>query len=303
MNIIRKKQYICALKSPLGDLGVWVLLLWSSALFAQTPQELKSYLPQVSGWEISEEIEVFNSENLYTRIDGAAPLFIENNFREMTSMEYDQGEDLYITIQAYRHASPEDAFGMYASERSSGLNFYKIGGEAQGDDQNFYFFAGNMYVKMSANEGSESIGETMRAIAKGFAEKIDPNAGYPAVFADFPAEGKVPYTQSYITSNYIGHEFLKHVFTCNYERNGKKFQLFKIDAGTTENAESVLNQYFKFTKQTAPFTEGKLLIKDRYNGDIPCVWKGQYIIGIYNEAGEEIENSDEILPLNPLKGT
>ena len=296
MNIIRKKQYTYTLKSPLGDLGVCIiLLLWSGSLFAQTPQELKSYLPQVSGWEISEEIEVFNPENLYTRIDGAAPLFIENNFREMTSMEYDRGEDLYITIQAYRHASPEDAFGMYASERSSDLNFYKIGGEAQGDDQNFYFFAGNIYVKMSANEGSESIGEAMRAIAKGFAEKIDPNAGYPAAFANFPTEGKVPYSESYITSNYIGHEFLKHVFTCNYERNGQKFQLFKVDAGTKEDAESVLNQYFKFTKQTAPFTEGKLLIKDHYNGDIPCVWKGQYIIGIYNEAGEEIENSNEIL--------
>jgi len=37
------------------------------------------------------------------------------------------------------------------------------------------------------------------------------------------------------------------------------------------------------------------LIKGRYNGNIPCVWKGQYIVGIYNEAGEEIENSDEIL--------
>jgi len=269
--------------------------LWSCALIAQTPQELQSYLPQISGWEISEEIEVFNPDNLYNRINGAAPLFIENNFREMTSMEYTQGEDLYITIQAYRHATPEDAFGMYASERSSGLNFYPIGGEAQGDNQSLYFFSGSIYVKMLANESSENIGETMRAIAKDLAEKIDPNAGYPAVFADFPAEGKIPHTESYITSNYIGHEFLKHVYTCNYEKDGQQFQLFKIDGGSKEGAETILNQYFKFTKQTAPFAEGKLLIKDCYNGNIPCVWQGQYIIGIYNEAGEEIENSDEIL--------
>lgn len=279
------KKYICILG----------FALWSCVLIAQTPQELQSYLPQISGWEISEEIEVFNPENLYNRINGAAPLFIENNFREMTSMEYIQGEDLYITIQAYRHAAPEDAFGMYASERSSGLNFYPIGGEAQGDDQSLYFFSGNIYVKMSANESSENIGETMRAIAKGFADKIDPNAGYPAVFADFPAEGKIPYSESYTTSSYIGHEFLKHVYICKYERNGQQFQLFKIDGGSKEGAESILNQYFNFTKQTEAFTEGKLLIKDRYNGNIPCVWNGRYIIGIYNEDGEEIENSDEIL--------
>ncbi len=293
----RNKKYLCSLKSPLGDLGVFLLISFFSLglLQAQTPQDLKSYLPPVSGWEIAEEIEVFNPQNLFTRINGAAPLFIENNFREMTSMEYDQGEDLYITIQAYRHATPEDAFGMYASERSSGLNFFEIGGEAQGDNQNFYFFAGCIYVKMFANESSESIGEAMREIAKGFAGKIDPDAGYPAIFADFPPEGRIPRTESYTTSNYIGHEFLKHVYTCNYEKDGKDFQLFKMNCETKEDAESVLNQYFKFTKQTAPFSEGKLLIKDRYNGNIPCVWKGQYIIGIYSEAGDEIESSDDVL--------
>ena len=270
-------------------LGACILWLYGFSLRAQTPQELKSFLPQISGWEIVEEIEVFNPDNLFMRINGAAPLFIENNFREMTSMEYNQGEDLYITIQAYRHATPEDAFGMYASERSSGLNFYEIGGEAQGDNQNFYFFSGCIYAKMSANESSESIGQTLRAISKGLAEKIDPAAGYPAVFNDFPTEGKIAYSESYTTSNYIGHEFLKHVYTCNYDKGGKKFQLFKIDCETKEEAESVLSQYFKFTKQAEPFSEGKLLIKDRYNGNIPCVWKGQYIMGIYSEAGDDID--------------
>ena len=71
-------------------------------------------------------MEVFNPDNLFDRINGAAPLFIENNFREMTSMEYKKGSE-YITIQAYRHATPEDAFGMYAAERSSDLAYLPVG--------------------------------------------------------------------------------------------------------------------------------------------------------------------------------
>ena len=116
-------------------------LLSFCSLKAQTPDELKSWLPSVDGWTISGEIEVFNPDNLFDRINGAAPLFLENNFREMTSMEYKKGTD-YITIQAYRHATPEDAFGMYSSERSSDLEFLPVGGEAQGDKTNLYFFAG-----------------------------------------------------------------------------------------------------------------------------------------------------------------
>jgi hypothetical protein len=158
---------------------------------AQTPQELKLYLPLVEGWTITPEIEVFNQDNLYERINGAAPLYFENNFREMTSMVYTQ-EDNYITIQAYRHATPEDAFGMYASERSPDMDFYPgIGGEAQGDDYGLYFFAGSIYVKISANDESAAVSSAMKQIAKGLAGKIDRNAIYPSIFAKFPKQGAI----------------------------------------------------------------------------------------------------------------
>ncbi len=264
-----------------------LLLFFPLAGIAQTPQELKSWLPEIPGWTISEEIEVFDSENLFNRINGAAPLFLENNFREMTSMEYTK-ENAYITIQAYRHASPEDAFGMYASERSSGLTFFSaIGGEAQGDTQSLYFFSGSIYVKMMANQSSGAMEESMRDIGKGLAAKIDPDASYPAIFQKFPVEGKIPYSETYTTSSFIGHEFLKRVYSCKYEKDSEKFQLFIVDGQTAEGAHEILNQYFTFTKQKDNFTEGKLKIEDRYNGTIPCIWKGRYIIGIFSESGED----------------
>lgn len=61
-------------------------LLSLCPLKAQTPDELKSWLPAVDGWEISGEVEVFNPDNLFDRINGAAPLFIENNFRDRKSV-------------------------------------------------------------------------------------------------------------------------------------------------------------------------------------------------------------------------
>jgi hypothetical protein len=255
--------------------------------FAQTPQELHAALPAIDSWTISSDIEVFNRDNLYERINGAAPLFLENNFQEMTSLVYTQGED-YITIQAYRHATPEDAFGMYASERSGDMTFYpEIGGEAQGDDYGLFFFAGCIYVKMSASSEGESIANAFKEIAKGLAGKIDANAGYPVIFNSFPAEDLIPHTQSYITQNYIGHEFLKPAYTANYSFNGKKIQAFIINGKTKEGIQQILNEYFNFTKQSPDFTEGNILIQDRYNGNIPVVWKDQYIIGAFQDSGED----------------
>ncbi|MDR0507866.1 MAG: hypothetical protein LBH32_13770 [Dysgonamonadaceae bacterium] len=264
------------------------LLCLVKPFFAQTPEELHAALPVVEKWTVSPDIEVFNRENLYERINGAAPLFLENNFQEMTSMQYTQGDD-YITIQAYRHATPEDAFGMYASERSTDMTFYPgIGGEAQGDDYGLFFFSGSIYVKLwTSNIEIEDIVEVFKKIALNMAKKIDDAPDYPAIFSFFPKEGLIPYTQSYVTLNYIGHEFLKPVYTCNYNFNGSVMQLFVIDGKTPDNAKRILDEYFNFTKQPQDFTEGNLLIKDRYNGNIPAVWKGKYIIGAFHDSGDD----------------
>ena len=260
------------------------LSCFAGQAFSQTPQQIFAALPQVNGWELSPDIEIFNRDNLYNRINGAAPLFFENNFQEMTTTTYTSGDD-YITIQAYRHSTPEDAFGMYASERSSDMEYYPdIGGEAQGDEYGLYFFVGPVYMKMSANNESEGISKAMKAIASGFAGKIGFNSAYPAIVNSFPKEGLIPYSAAYVTQNYIGHEFLKLVFTADYDLLGKKFQAFVIDAKTSESAKQILNDYFKFTKQEEPFAEGNLLIKDRYNGSIPVVWKGAFLIGAFDET-------------------
>lgn len=257
---------------------------------AQTPEQLKSWLPAVEGWTINDEIEVFNPDNLFDRINGSAPLFIENNFREMTSLEYKKDKD-YITLQVYRHASPQDAFGMYASERSSELKNLPIGGEAQGDNANLFFYAGNIYVKMWGNS-TKDIEPVINKIGAEFADKIDPKAAYPSIFQLFPPNGKVPYSETYTTSNYIGHEFLKNVYLVKYSRGDKPFQLFVVDGMTTEGAKDILTKYYTFARQALDFKEGAMIIKDRYNGDIPAFWKGQYIIGVFSEDGDAGDVAD-----------
>lgn len=265
-------------------------LLLLSVSHAQTPAELRAMLPEADGWEISETVEVFQPDNLFDRINGAAPLFIENNFRELSSLEYTRGEE-YITIQAYRHATPVDAFGMYASERSPDLQFFPFAGEAHGDAENIFFFAGDIYVKMWSS-AADTVTHTLLTIAEGFAKNIDPKAGYPPVILAYPAQDKVPHTEAYITSSYIGHEFLRSVYTTDYVKEGKPFQLFVVDGGTKEGAQEILAKYLAFTKQAVEPAEGNLTIADRYNGEIPVLWKGQYIVGIFYPDGDPIPGSD-----------
>ncbi len=266
-------------------------------LAAQTPQELRSWLPPVAGWTVSEEIEVFNPDNLFDRINGAAPLFIENNFREMTSLEYRSGSN-YITIQAYRHATPVDAFGMYASERSSELPFIDLGAEAQGDQSSLFFFAGCVYIKMWSYGGGDAT-NILQSIGAGLAQQIDPNADYPSLLQAFAPEGKLLFSEAYTTANFIGHEFLHQVYLAKYIFDGKEYQLFAIDAQTPEGAKAILQKYLTFARQTGEPVEGDLVIKDRYNGDIPMHWQGRYLTGVFSDRGDAPEAKELLKRFQP----
>ena len=270
-----------------------VLLSSVQLLNAQTPDQLKSWLPEISGWAVNPEIEIFNSDNLFSRINGAAPLYIENNFKEMTSLEYTKG-DSYITIQAYRHGTPIDAFGMYSSERSPDAAFFQAGGEAYGEETVACFFAGNMYVKMYSSS-EEKTGEILQTIAKKFAEKIDPDANFPTILKAFPEEDKIKFSEAYITSSYIGHEFLNKVAVTQYKKGDEVFQIFIMERESADDAKNVLDTWFKKSGQSGNLKEGAITVKDKYNGDIPVFWKSKYLIGIFSEKSSKMPKADAFL--------
>jgi hypothetical protein len=263
------------------------------ALTAQTPAQLHAWMAPLPEWTLAEETEVFDPDNLFDRINGAAPLCIENNLVEMTAMEYRKGAD-YITLQAYRHATPQDAFGMYASERSDELKHFPIGGEAQGDDKSLFFFAGSVYVKMWSSASSDAA-DVLRTAGKALADHIDAHASYPPVAKAFPEKGKRPYSESYITKGYIGHEFLQAVYAAKYEADGQTFQLFVIDGQTPDGVRRTLESYLKFAGQPAVTDPSSFVINDRYNGDIPFRLQGQYLIGVYSENGDTVKNAADLL--------
>ncbi len=279
----------------------FIILFWAFVLTqlitAQTPSELKAKLPQITGWSLDSNVETFDPNNLYERINGAAEGFLLYNFKELTAFVYNKingGDDEYITIQVYRHATPNDAFGVYAAERPSESNFSNIGAEGYQEGSMLNFFVDCLYVKMESPASSDEVTKTIEQIARKFGDQVNPAAKFPANLRYFPTENKIPHSEQYIPSGFLGHEFLNQAFVTGYNASGKKYQMFIIDAGTTAEAKTVLEKYYQFTKQTSKLREGRLTIKDRYNGNLECQWKGQYIWGIINEKDAPVK-ADNVL--------
>ena len=273
---------------------------------AQTPAELKTRLPQVSGWTIDKTVELFDSNNLYDRINGAAPGFILFNFQELTIFVYNQNGDgdnrPYITIQVYRHATCEDAFGIYASERPSESIFLTIGAEGYREGSMLNFFVDALYVKIESPSADDDVVKTIQQIAQEFGHKINPHPAFPVQLQMFPTENKISRSELYIPSGFLGHEFLNKAFIANYQLDGKKYQLFIMDTESAEQAKTTLTKYFQFTKQNIRLREGRLTIRDRFNGDLECQWAGRYIWGIINDSKAPLKTEDILKKTKNLLG-
>ena len=261
---------------------ILLMVFTGSSLKAQTPQTLKSWLPEIPGWTLQEKVEVFHAENLYERINGAAESYFLYDFKEMTSLEYQKG-DLYITLQVYRHGDPVNAFGIYASERPSEPVFVRVGTQGYHEPTLLNFFSGHLYVKMHTASEEPEVQSLMEKIALAFAGKMGDTPSFPPLLEGFPSEGKVSDSEQYIAKSFMGQSVLHSAYTATYLQGTDEYKLFLIDAGSEEEAKAMLSAYLTVAGQSVTEIPVSVVVKDPYNGEVPVLRKGRYLLGISND--------------------
>jgi hypothetical protein len=258
-----------------------LFMLLTVAAMAQSPDQLRSYLPDVKGWEVADKIETFTPENLYDRINGAADAFLSCNFAEMTQLGYNRiNSDTYITIQCYRHDSPADAFCIYAGERFPDAEFLNIGSEGYREPQVLNFLSGSVYVKIETHDKSAEANEALEIIANALAKQIDAASTLPALVEKLPETNKVQRSELYVSQSFLAHKFLHSAYVAQYQEGDSEYRQFIIDAGAPDAAKQMLKDYLAFAQQDIePKEQETITIDDRYNGRVDMVWSGQYITG------------------------
>ena len=86
-----------------------------------------SGFPRVEGWKLTVSPDVYTPENLWDLIDGAAESYLSYDFIDLHLADYEDPDGIVIHAELYRHNTPDDAFGIYSSERNPGYHFLEIG--------------------------------------------------------------------------------------------------------------------------------------------------------------------------------
>jgi len=272
-------------KAILCIIGVMAGLAIHSGLAAQS-RPLVSLFPELAGWKQQGKAETFDPDNLYRHIDGAAENFLAYDFKQLAVQNYANVKKQSLTAEIYFHGTAENAFGIYSSEKPLTGDYFRVGSQGYAEEGVLNFISDAYYIKLNGFE----LGAASKVILTSLAEKIAGAIGgknvLPEMLAALPEPGKVANSERFILSNFLGYEFLHSAYAANYELQGRKFQVFIMQAGSEDDARALLQKYAALDKgNPAPTVKpGALAIRDPYNGLVQLFWRGSAVWGVIGQA-------------------
>jgi hypothetical protein len=236
----------------------------------------------------------YNPDRLYQYIDGGADIYLLYSFKSLLHQDFKSGA-ADLTVDIYDMDKTEDAFGIYAAERSPGYKFFSIGAEGYRDKGILNFVQDRYYVKLSGS------GSNADALLDQFARLLSGRIGgtqtLPALLAKLPREHQVPHSQQYVRKDPLGHAFLAPAYIVAYGQGKQESKLLVSVANNAQEAKSRSEQLAKHFKQSGECSsapelgEGGIRAKNTYEGRLIACTRGRYLIALLNPP----ENGAEML--------
>jgi hypothetical protein len=125
-------------------------------------------------WLSPRQVAHYSPAELYKKIDGRAPAYLERGCVGLTFGRYKHRGDPARTLDVYWYdmGEPENAVGMYRAEAAPGAESAAIGNEAYQIGGAVYFWKGANYVQMLPAGLDPDDAEAARAVARRIAEAI-----------------------------------------------------------------------------------------------------------------------------------
>jgi hypothetical protein len=96
------------------------------------------------------EVTLYDDEGLFDYINGAAPIFIERDFRRLAAVDLKLAGEGELTCDVYDMQREEMAASIYSKERPGSAEDAELGDQAHRGSMALVFRRGRYYVKLTA---------------------------------------------------------------------------------------------------------------------------------------------------------
>ena len=285
-------------------IAIVIFILQKPKTAPQKELNLNSVTP--AGFAAFSDMETYDSENLYEKIDGKAPLYTESGFEKLLTRRFadkNNPDKIGMEIYVYDMGDVRNAFCVYSTQRRA---------EAEPlPDMKFAYKAGNALFLVHGKYYIEIIGfseadNLSKAIIEA-AQKCRSNL----VVSDetdipelnfLPSENLVAESAKLYLKNTFGFEGLTNTFTAQYKFGNNVITAFFSKRPDKKDAQQVTENYYNFlinnggTKKSAANKIPDCKIVDLDGSTELIFTTGTFVAGIHEaENRRQAENLAEML--------
>jgi hypothetical protein len=238
----------------MGQFGIGAdLLLQQQGETTKIEPDFEIHAPD--GFKKLSEIELYNPDNLYEKINGKAPLYTESGFVKLATQSFISNDDesLWLEINIFNMVNVRNAFSVYSIQRRPDAMVWRTWDPryTYKTSNSLYFICSQYYVEIVGSTGSQNLFRAIEEIAEDLkvALKGDKKVSDIAELALFPVANIVEGSAKLYLANAFGFAGFTDVFTCRYELNGELITAFLSNRSDMRNAQATADSYYKFLKE------------------------------------------------------
>jgi len=263
-----------------------------------------------AGFETLSEIEIYHAENLFEKIDGKAPLYIESGFEKLFTRRFISKEDenLWMELFVFDMAALRNAFSIYSVQRRADVEILPDMQFGYRTSDAPYFVHGKYYIEFIASTKSDELFKAMMETAQKIQTSLalDADTEIPEL-SYFPQDNLVSGSQKLYLASAFGFEKLTDTFTAQYRVGDDTVTAFLSDRPSATDATTLFENYYKFLIENGgkeiPTENPKAKFVDFYGTLEIVTVAGQFVFGIHEAENPQLASKVEKMILNKLHET
>jgi len=143
----------------------------------------------ISGWTLEGALEVYDSETIFSLVNGQADFFFVYGFEQVAVRRYKNAEEVVLDIHIWQVRTPEDAYGLFTASVAG--EPVAIGNEGDTDPGRRLVFWQDRYVAQLFSR-TDIPDADLRAFAEAVSAALPTGGERPALVDRLPAEEMPP---------------------------------------------------------------------------------------------------------------
>ncbi len=193
--------------------------------------------------------EIYNSENLYEKIDGKAPQYTQSGFEKLMTQRFVNKADdsLAMEVFVYDMANGRNAFSVYTGQQRPDTETLADLGFAYRAGNAVYLAHGKYYVEIIGFSESPELIKAITQTAGNFVKNITvDNANQIDELRLFGKENLVSGSIKFYLSSAFGFDKLTNIFSAVYNIDGNKVTVFLSNRKDAKEAQEMAKSYYSF---------------------------------------------------------